>query len=245
MQLAAQQCSSQWQVVLQISTSKIAAAHLLQRKPAVAVLFLTLFAEEEENRPKKRNRKQYVRDWIALREERGIYHQLVKELEVEDHAAYQDFFRLTGSSPTSAMFVYVLHARARARAQLAGKIHKPITGVFSRFVAWQLAVVVVIRAKNAKFVAKSRSQVHFVQHVVATYNICDEFVARQVVQVGGSTCNNTFQLATLHCCAKYCPLYFTLTAALNDDYVSVCVSYNETCNPSTFMLGKLPGLDIY
>ena len=80
---------------LQIKTSKMAAAHLLQRKRAVAVLFLTLFAEEEENRPKKRNRKQYVREWIARREERGIYHQLVKELEVEDHAAYQNFFRLT------------------------------------------------------------------------------------------------------------------------------------------------------
>ena len=80
---------------LQIKTNKMAAAHLLQRKRAVAVLFLTLFAEEEENRPKKRNRKQYVREWIARREERGIYHQLVKELEVEDHAAYQNFFRLT------------------------------------------------------------------------------------------------------------------------------------------------------
>ena len=81
-------------------------------------------------------------------------------------AAYQDFFRLMSSSSTSAMFVYALHARARA--QLAGKIHKPITGVFSRFVAWQVAAVVVIRATNPKFVAKSRSQVYFAQHVVAT-----------------------------------------------------------------------------
>ena len=29
-----------------------------------------------------------MREWIARREERGIYHQLVKELEVEDRAAY-------------------------------------------------------------------------------------------------------------------------------------------------------------
>ena len=84
-------------------------------------------------------------------------------------AAYQDFFRLTSSSPTSAIFVYAL--LARARAQLAGKIHKPITGVFSIFVAWQVAAVVVIRATNPKFVAKSRSQVYFAQHVVATCNI--------------------------------------------------------------------------
>ena len=84
---------------------------------------MPLFAEEEENRQNKkeeeRNRKQYVRDWIARREEKGIYRQLVKELEVQDRAAYQDFLRLTSSSPTCAMFVYVLHTRARAH--LAGK----------------------------------------------------------------------------------------------------------------------------
>ena len=80
--------------MLQINTNKMAHAHMLQSKRAVAVLFLTLFAEEEKNSPKKRNRKQYVRDWIARRAKRGIY-QLVKELEVEDRAAYQDFLRLT------------------------------------------------------------------------------------------------------------------------------------------------------
>ena len=39
--------------MLQINTSKMAAAHMLQRKRAIAVLVLTLFAEEEENKTKK------------------------------------------------------------------------------------------------------------------------------------------------------------------------------------------------
>ena len=43
----------QWQVVLQINTNKMAAAHMLQKKGAVAVLFLTSFAKEKKNRPKK------------------------------------------------------------------------------------------------------------------------------------------------------------------------------------------------
>lgn len=36
-----------------------------------------------------------MRDWITLREERGIYHQLVKELETGNRVAYKEFFRMT------------------------------------------------------------------------------------------------------------------------------------------------------
>ena len=104
-----------------------------------------------------------MRDWIARREERGIYHQLVKKTRSRRSCC------MTRPMTTSTMFVYVLHARARA--QLAGKIHYPITGVISRLVARQVAAVVVIRATNTKFVVKSRSQVYFAQHVVATCNI--------------------------------------------------------------------------
>ena len=173
----------QWQVVLQINTNKMAAAHMLQRKRAVAVLFLTLFAEEEENRTKKRNRKQYVREWIARREERGIYHQLVKELEVQSCCVPRDFFRLT-----KGQFLFLVE---RLRPLIGEKKEQPLPlnsvrstvkpdelnwrenfssqsqRFFSRFVAWQVAAVVVVRATNPKFVAKSRSQVYFAQHVAA------------------------------------------------------------------------------
>ena len=108
------------------NTSKMAATHMLQRKRAVAVLVLTLFAEEEENKTKKEigNNMWETGSLVVKKEVFTI--SWWKKLEVEDRAAYQDFFRMTRSSPTSTMFVYVLHARARA--QLAGKIHLPITG---------------------------------------------------------------------------------------------------------------------
>ena len=145
-------------------------------------LFLTLFVEEE-NRPKKRNRQQYVRDWIARREERGIYHQLVKELEVQSCCVPRDFFRLT-----KGQFLFLVE---RLRPLIGEKKEQPLPlnsvrstvkpdelnwrenfssqsqAFFSRFVAWQVAAVVVVRATNPKFVAKSRSQVYFAQHVAA------------------------------------------------------------------------------
>lgn len=68
---------------------------LLCRKRAVSVLFLSMLLEEDEEIPRKRNRKVYMRDWISRREERGIYHQLIKDLEVGDIVAYKEFFRMT------------------------------------------------------------------------------------------------------------------------------------------------------
>lgn len=73
----------------------VAALQLLCRKRALSVLCLGLLLEEEEERPPKRKRKLYMRDWISQREERGIFHQLVKELEAGDVVAYKEFFRMT------------------------------------------------------------------------------------------------------------------------------------------------------
>ena len=66
-----------------------------RRKQAIAALGLSFLLEEEAQQPRKRSRKVYMRDWTALREERGIYHQLVKELEMGDRVAYKEFFRMT------------------------------------------------------------------------------------------------------------------------------------------------------
>ena len=66
-----------------------------RRKRAIAALGLSFLLEEEAQQPRKRSRKVYMRDWIALREERGIYHQLVKELETGNRVAYKEFFRMT------------------------------------------------------------------------------------------------------------------------------------------------------
>ena len=69
-------------------------ADFLQKRKQAAALSILLLLDENEKRP-KRKRKVYVRDWIARRLERGVYHQLVRELEVEDRNAYQNFFRLS------------------------------------------------------------------------------------------------------------------------------------------------------
>ena len=78
-----------------VSASKMADALGFRRKRAIAALGLSFLLEEEAQQPRKRSRKVYMRDWIALREERGIYHQLVKELETGDRVAYKEFFRMT------------------------------------------------------------------------------------------------------------------------------------------------------
>ena len=58
------------------------------------MLCLSMLLEEDEESNRKCNRKVYMRDWISRREERGIYHQLIKELEVGDRVAYKEFFRM-------------------------------------------------------------------------------------------------------------------------------------------------------
>ena len=35
-----------------------------------------------------------MRQWIFRREERGVFHQLMRELEVGDVVAYKEFFRM-------------------------------------------------------------------------------------------------------------------------------------------------------
>ena len=74
----------------------MAAAQLfLCRKRALAALCLGLLHGEDEERPRKRNRKVYMRQWISRREERGVFHHLIRELEVGDVVAYKAFFRMT------------------------------------------------------------------------------------------------------------------------------------------------------
>lgn len=68
---------------------------LLCRKRPLAALCLGLLLGEHEERPRKRNRKVYMRQWISRREERGVFHQLIRELEVGDVVVYKEFFRMT------------------------------------------------------------------------------------------------------------------------------------------------------
>ena len=49
---------------------------------------------EEEDVLKSRERVIWTRSWISRREERGAYHQLIRELTVEDAPAFARYFRM-------------------------------------------------------------------------------------------------------------------------------------------------------
>ena len=72
-----------------------AAQFSLCRKRALAALCLGLLHGEDEERRRKRNRKVYMQQWISRREERDVFHQLIRELEVGDVVAYKEFFGMT------------------------------------------------------------------------------------------------------------------------------------------------------
>ena len=76
----------------------MATARDAKRRRALAALILVdLFEEEgQKNVARKRNRVFWTRDWIKRRRTRGVYHQLVKELELEDEVAYTEYFRVNG-----------------------------------------------------------------------------------------------------------------------------------------------------
>ena len=49
---------------------------------------------EEEDVLRSRERVIWTRSWIRRREERGAYHQLIRELAVEDAPAFVRYFRM-------------------------------------------------------------------------------------------------------------------------------------------------------
>jgi hypothetical protein len=75
-----------------------------KRKMIKALLLLDLLSEDDEEQIKPRKRIHWVRPWIARREQRGVYHLLVRELALEDETAYRDFFRTT-----KAQFQFLAH----------------------------------------------------------------------------------------------------------------------------------------
>ena len=48
----------------------------------------------DEKKKKERKRNVWTRAWLKRREERGVYHLLMRELELEDAAAFTKYFRM-------------------------------------------------------------------------------------------------------------------------------------------------------
>ena len=161
----------------------MAAAQLfLCLKRALAALCLGLLHGEDEESPRKRNRKVYMRQWISRREERSVFHQLIRELDMGDVVAYKECmtkeqfcFLLGKVSPLiqkkrklvfSVLCVrHVFFNLPRSRASLS------VTSVEVKFVARQVQASVVIRATKLKVIAESRTRVYFLQHVASTCNM--------------------------------------------------------------------------
>ena len=53
-----------------------------------------MLSDEDEEPTKNRNRVEWIRPWIARREQRGVYHLLIRELSLEDATSYREFFRI-------------------------------------------------------------------------------------------------------------------------------------------------------
>ena len=67
---------------------------LLSKKKALGVLALMLLDGEEKARIKRRNRRVWVRGWIARRQEMGAFHRIVRELATEDPSSFMEYLRM-------------------------------------------------------------------------------------------------------------------------------------------------------
>ena len=66
----------------------------LSKKKALGVLTLMLLDGEEKARIKRRNRRVWVRGWIARRKEMGAFHRIVRELATEDLSSFKEYLRM-------------------------------------------------------------------------------------------------------------------------------------------------------
>ena len=78
---------------------------------------------EDENGdiPSRRNRVHWVRPLMARREERGGFHQLARELAVEDAGGYRDFFTVN-----SQQFEFLFNAVSRRISKQDTKLRSSI-----------------------------------------------------------------------------------------------------------------------
>ena len=65
-----------------------------RRKVKFLQILLLMDSFEEEDVLRSRERVIWTRSWIRRREERGAYHQLIRELAVEDAPAFARYFHL-------------------------------------------------------------------------------------------------------------------------------------------------------
>ena len=67
----------------------------LSEESACCSLFRPFARRRRGKASKTKSERVMIRQWISRREERGVIHQLIRELEVGDVVAYKEFFRMT------------------------------------------------------------------------------------------------------------------------------------------------------
>ena len=70
------------------------ADNVFRRRRLKIIQFLLLVEDLENEKGRNRERIIWTRSWIRRREERGVYHQLIRELALEDEPAFARYFRM-------------------------------------------------------------------------------------------------------------------------------------------------------
>ena len=68
---------------------------LLDEDFILSAIFILLFDDKKKTKKEKNERSTWVRPWLARREERGFYHQLISKISAEDTAAFHELLRVT------------------------------------------------------------------------------------------------------------------------------------------------------
>ena len=77
-----------------------------RRKVKFLQILLLMDSFEEEDVLRSREKVIWTRSWIRRREERGAYHQLIRELAVEDAPAFARYFRMEKEKFVGGAFWY-------------------------------------------------------------------------------------------------------------------------------------------
>lgn len=79
----------------------------------LSAICVLLMDEDKQKERRKRERSTWIRPWLARREERGFFHQLFKEISVEDTPAFFELMRM--NKQNFRHLVDMLHCRLARR----------------------------------------------------------------------------------------------------------------------------------
>ena len=92
---------------------------LVEKENYFALLVIADLSTEDENGdiPSRRNRVNWVRPWMARREERGVFHQLAMELAVEESMLADTQISLDLTANSSSFYSMQFHTEYLSKIQ--------------------------------------------------------------------------------------------------------------------------------